>query len=340
MNRIRQLHWLRAFILLVSCHLSVQGMSAVMQRNIYLRGSIRDENGAPVSGVHCSIGWMTGGTFLIPAEFWKEEKSFDGSYEVFRPKGKYMIELFFWKQGYDAKRVQWNNLGAETSTTMVNGQWVLYHDVVMPHEQPMPVLEQLHGVLGTTWKDQLVLAGIDASGNLSKIRITTDTCALDFPYSTGSFLTTTSLVADLVSSPTVREQWSDPAEQPGSGSGRPVSPHGMVAQLRIVNGATSDGLIRYDPPQPERGGFPSEMSTAPADGYTTTVELRPEDFGVGGPPSVYFYVRAKGKFGKCRIYHCRSFLCNWTERRWFSCNLELYMQPDGSRNIATEPPID
>lgn len=340
----REERWIRrefALLALVAACCIKPAAAAVPQRDMYLRGNIRDENGAPLNDVKCTLNWMTGGSFWVDAGFQDEERTFNGTYEVFRPKDKRLLELFFLKTGHDAKRVHWEDLHADTSPTMVNGQWVLYHDVVMPHKQPMPVLKQWQGELGTTWEDKLVLAGIDSSGEPSKIVITTDTCALDFPYSTGTFLTNTSLVADLVSSPTVHDYLSLP-DAAGYEGGRPLSPQGMVAQLRIVNGVTSDGLVRCFPQNPPRycGQFPAEMSTAPADGYTTTVELRPEDFGDGDDNhKSFFYVRANGKFGKCVIDSCRPYACSY-ERRGVSCSLLLLMQPDGSRNVATKPPLD
>ena len=128
-------------------------------------------------------------------------------------------------------------------------------------------------------------------------------------------------------------EWKAPPGRPVTYPGRSgVSveyPRDVVLAFSTARG----GVVLYEPPEKllhlkRRSTIFRSMRTAPVEGYRTRVMLSPAQ-----KEGYYFYCLVNKRYGKGWITTPQ--LRRWRNRRTVYANVQMHINPDGSRNVAS-----
>jgi hypothetical protein len=308
-------------------------------RPVRVFGSVKDSSGVPLSGVSCKL-WVGSADRLV-----KDTKSeilqLNGSYDILRSE-VLDIGLHFAKEGYYSTGFVYDLANVDSATSSVGGVQTIQRDVVLePKLTGLPELDGYAQGIGLVAGSKLVimdLRGLAARRNRRTVVVTTTVQTLEYPYTSCCLrLGYPFLAADLLPQTGVQRvsqdqsKWGIPPD--------PVSPKDAIAQLRLCEAGTTEGLILApaswlsDESDTRKVAFPHEMQEAPAEGYQSSVSIPAEAFLDSVGKRVFFFLKCGNCYGKGWLTGMRY---REQEGSW-CCDIELVVNPSGSRNLGTHP---
>ena len=128
-------------------------------------------------------------------------------------------------------------------------------------------------------------------------------------------------------------EWKAPPGRPVTNPGRSGVSVEYPRDVVLDFSTAREGVVLYEPPEKllrlkRRSTIFRSMRTAPVEGYRTHVMLSPAHKG-----GYYFYCLVNKRYGKGWITTPQ--LRRWKNRRSVYANIQMRINPDGSRNVAS-----
>ncbi len=300
-------------------------------RPIYISGTVMDEKARPLKGVTLKV---TKNTFVLTSASHnmvkRNKRTINGSFRIFCYSCS-NLNLWFFKKGYYDETIEVR--GGRSDFFEVT----LRRNVAIVLEQTgqLPNLEKYRGALRFSAEGIETVVPIHSGFGTKGITLDRLTQELDGPPgSKPSEFLYLSLEAGVDAEGELVTKWKQPQGDQLDGSKRSSSaaeyPVDVVLDLLKARG----GIIIHEPPKglvAEKGyaGVSRSMRIAPAATYRPRVRLD-ADRRRG---SYYFFCLIKGRYGKGRITAPR--LRRWRNRRVVEAYVEVRLNPDGSRNVAS-----
>ena len=288
--------------------------------DIEVRGLLRSETGGPLQGVRIDVevrdfGDVTAG---IPPD--REMFVADGEF-VIKKQGMSSISLVITKDGYYAETWSYN-FSSQTPRRFPEGVEIIEVEVVL-REKPSPApLRKIEDFVRATAQGPVDLVTTAPKRPAAVPLRGEELRAWKARSSAGpSFSLEGWVGADgefVIDGYTPREQ-----NHTVDGLSR--------GWIRISGGRAGDGFVRFAPEY--SGARPvlglREMSRAPYDGYTDSLEL-----GVTrGEAVVYFFCRVGGLYGKGMVSG-QPYVVDGDEGRVAAAKITVFLNPTGSPNVA------
>jgi hypothetical protein len=302
----------------------------LFNRPIYIAGTVVDEEGNLLKDVTVKV---TESTFVLTnasgTRVKRSRMTVNGSFRIVCFSCK-SLGLWFSKKGYYDERL---DAAGQTGKFL---EIVVRKNIPMVLEEtgPLPYLERYRGILRFSTRGIETVVPIHSGFGTRGVTLEWLTEQLEkrIRSKTPEPLHI-SLQAKVGEDGELVTEWQAPpgrhVTNPGRSGVSVEYPRDVVLDFSTAKG----GVVLYEPPEKllrlkRRSTIFRSMRTAPVEGYRTRVMLSPAHKG-----GYYFYCRVNKRYGKGWITTPQ--LLGWKNRRTVYANIQMRINPDGSRNVAS-----